>query len=207
MKSTVWVGYTGVFALLSGTLIASHMIPTRHPESLRKPLASISPEIAGWKTIRFNEELNPRQLTATSYLARTYVKNGYQLALLVAFHDSPQRAVNIHSPKNCLPGEGWEIWKSASPTVMWDGRPVVLNQYQIYRMNRRMTVLYWYQSRRRVIANEYLAKFMLVRDALLEGRTSGSFVRIVMPDQTDVISEGYRFAEAVMHQVQDCFRP
>jgi len=54
-----------------------------------------------------------------------------------------------------------------------------LDQYP----HQRALVLYWYQSRDRVIASEYIGKVLLVRDALFSGRTSGSIVRIVVPDR------------------------
>ena len=206
MKSRIWVGCVGMLALLGGTLLASHMAPSRTPEALQRPLSAISPEIAGWK-MAGAEALTPAQLSATSYVARTYIKNDHQLELLVAFHDSYQAAVNVHTPKNCLPGDGWEIWKTASPSVMLDGRPMVINQYQIYRMGQRMTVLYWFQTRGRVVANEYLAKLMLMRDGLLEHRTSGSFVRIILPNQPELLPDGFRFAEGVMREIQLCFHP
>ena len=153
------------------------------------------------------EELNPSQFSATSYIARTYVKNGEQLGLLVGFHDSHQHGVNLHTPKNCLPGDGWEIWQSSARTVLFKGRAVTINLYRIYRVGQRLAVLYWYQSRGRVTANEYAAKLMLVRDGLFEGRTSGSFVRIVVPDQPELISGGLQFAGRLMQEVQLCFRP
>lgn len=206
MKGATWVAYAGMLGLLGGTLIAAHVMPSRTPEPLGRPLTSISPEIAGWKMVAA-EELSPRELIATSYIARTYVKDDQQLGLLVAFHDNQRNAVNVHTPKNCLPGDGWEIWKSSSPTVIFDRRPVAINLYQVYRTGHRMSILYWYQSRDRVIANEYVAKLMLVRDGLLDGRTSGSFVRIALPDQPGLISEGFRFAETLMGQIQLCFRP
>jgi EpsI family protein len=207
MKSPVWAGYTGIVALLSGAWIASHFISSPPPESLQRPLAAISPEIAGWRMTLADERLDPRQFTAMSYLARTYMKDGQQLALLVGYYDSHQGAVSVHTPRNCLPGGGWEIWRSRATTLSLEGRPVVISQHQIYRSDHRMAVLYWYQSRNRVSSNEYVAKFMLVRDALIEGRTSGSFVRIVLPDTPDLIADGLRFAQGVMQQLQLCFRP
>jgi EpsI family protein len=206
MKSPVQGVYAGLLVLLSGTLVASNMAPNRSAEPLRAPLDSISKELAGWK-MDAKEELTPRQLSATSYLARTYIKDSRQLGLLIAHHDSHQAGVSVHTPKNCLPGDGWEIWKAGHVTIVYDGRPVAVNQYNVSKNDQRMVVLYWYQSRNRVIASDMLAKLMLVRDALIEGRTSGSFVRIVMADNPEVVSEGLRFAEAVMPQVQRCFRP
>lgn len=206
MKSPVQGVYAGLLALLSGTLVASNMAPNRSAEPLRAPLDSISKELAGWK-MDAKEELTPRQLSATSYLARTYIKDSRQLGLLIAHHDSHQAGVSVHTPKNCLPGDGWEIWKAGHVTILYDGSPVAVNQYNVSKNDQRMVVLYWYQSRNRVIASDMFAKLMLVRDALIEGRTSGSFVRIVMADNPEVVSEGLRFAEAVMSQVQRCFRP
>jgi EpsI family protein len=206
MKGASRVAYASMLGLLGSTLIAAHLLPSRNPEPLRRPLSSISPEIAGWK-MAAAEDVSSRPLIATSFIARTYAKGDRQLGLLVAFHDNQRNAVGVHTPKNCLPGDGWEIWNPGSATVLFHGRPVAINMYQIYRTGYRMSVLYWYQSRDRVIANEYLAKLALVRDGLFDGRTSGSFIRIVLPDDPGSRSEGLRFAEMLMPQVQLCFRP
>ena len=45
----------------------------------------------------------------------------------------------------------------------------------------RQVVLYWYQGRGRVIANEYANKLWLMVDAARLHRTNGSLVRIVAP--------------------------
>ena len=207
MKSRVRFSYVGILALLSGTLAASRLISGQTPDMLERPLTSITAQIAGWEMVGGEELLSRRQLNATSYVARTYKKEGDRLGLLIAFHDSHQAAISIHNPKNCLPGDGWEILTSQVATVSFNGRRVAINQYQIYRAGQRMTVLYWYQSRNRITANEYLAKLLLVRDAVFERRTSGSIVRVALPDRPELLSEAFRFAEGVMQQAEFCFRP
>jgi EpsI family protein len=194
-----------MLTLLGGTLLAS-LAPERSPESLLRPLDGIGPEIEGWKLAR-EEGIPPAQLQATSYLARTYTKNDEPLGLLIAFHDSHRGAVSVHSPKNCLPGDGWEIWDSEIRNLVLDGRPVAINEYHIYKLDQRKAVLYWYQSRNRVVANEYLAKLFLLRDGMLDGRSSGSVVRIAMSDRPELLPDGLRFAGAVMRQLELCFRP
>ena len=42
-------------------------------------------------------------------------------------------------------------------------------------------VFYWYQSRGRVIASEYRAKFWMVADAISRNRTDAALVRIITP--------------------------
>jgi EpsI family protein len=42
-------------------------------------------------------------------------------------------------------------------------------------------VLYWYQSRDRVVASEYKAKFFVVADAMRYNRTDTALVRVMVP--------------------------
>jgi EpsI family protein len=39
-------------------------------------------------------------------------------------------------------------------------------------------VLYWYQSHGRIVASEYLAKFLLISDGLKNRPTDGAIIRI-----------------------------
>jgi hypothetical protein len=56
----------------------------------------------------------------------------------------------------------------------------------IHRAGARALVLYWYQGRGRVEANEYRVKANLLRDAAFRGRTEEALVRVVVPvDQSE----------------------
>jgi EpsI family protein len=81
---------------------------------------------------------------------------------------------------------------------------VTINRTSIHNAGNRMVALYWYQSTNRVVADEYLGKFLLVRDALVEGRTGGSIVRITFPDTSDSLAEASQFAASLMREVQRC---
>ena len=89
----------------------------------------------------------------------------------------------MHSPKHCLPGAGWEIWDYGSLDVAANGRNYTVNNYAIANSGQRMRVLYWYQSKGRIIASEYMGKILLARDALFQNSTAASIVRIIVPDQ------------------------
>ncbi|MDY7036197.1 MAG: EpsI family protein, partial [Thermodesulfobacteriota bacterium] len=47
--------------------------------------------------------------------------------------------------------------------------------------SQRQVVLYWFQSRGRFIASEYMQKIYLVIDSITRQRTDGSFVRLIAP--------------------------
>ena len=51
--------------------------------------------------------------------------------------------------------------------------------------SERTIAYYWYQSRSRIVANEYLGKFCLVWDTVIRGNTEGSIVRVIVPRRRD----------------------
>jgi EpsI family protein len=58
--------------------------------------------------------------------------------------------------------------------------PIEINRYIIQRGDSRSLVLYWYQSRDRVVASEYEAKLYTMVDAMKDNRTDTALVRVVI---------------------------
>lgn len=125
-------------------------------------------------------------LRADDTLTRLYVNHSKQAqaTLFVAYFGSQRTGQAPHSPKNCLPGSGWE--PSATGTAHIDipganARRITINQYVVSRGNEKSVVLYWYQSHGRVIAGELAAKFWLVADAIRYRRSDTALVRVTVP--------------------------
>src|SRR6185503_2176392 len=120
----------------------------------------------------------------TNYLFRSYANEGAQaqgFSLYVGYYDSQTQGKTIHSPKNCLPGSGWEALQSSTTTISTVRGPVRVNRYLIQKGKEQALVLYWYQGRGRVQANEYAVKWNLLRDAAFRRRSEEALVRIVVP--------------------------
>ena len=200
-------GYTVTVLLLSATLAGYALSERRKPDFLIQPLETIDQQIAGWQMTGV-EPLTDGvlgRLQLTSYVSRQYDKHGTHLGLFIAFYSQQRAGESMHSPKHCLPGSGWEIWKHDSALVPVGGRQVEINQYSIQNAGQRMLVFYWYQSKRRIIKSEYMGKILLAKDALFEGRTAGSLVRITLPDTPSAPAEATAFASILIPQVQRCF--
>jgi len=120
--------------LLLGATLGAYTISTRRPpDFLALPLDTIDKQIDGW-TMTGDEPLSQGvlgRLQLTSYVSRIYQKNGNRLGLFVAFYAQQRAGESMHSPKHCLPGSGWEIWKHGSAMVPVNGRQVEINQYSI----------------------------------------------------------------------------
>jgi EpsI family protein len=205
-SSTLW-SFLAVFAILSATLATSAFTERRHPQSLAQPLGAIPYSLAGWRFVE-DSPLPPstlKRLVLSDYVSRLYAQNSQQLGLFIAYYAEQRSGESMHSPKHCLPGSGWEIWQYGSAQVPVNGRNVTINKYSIHKGSERQVVLYWYQSGARVIASEYVGKFLLMRDAVLDGRTDGALVRITLPDQPGAVEKGIAFASELIPQVQRCY--
>jgi EpsI family protein len=132
-------------------------------------------------------------------------KNGTdELGLFIAYYAQQKAGESMHSPKHCLPGSGWEIWDYAATAIPTVGTPTTVNRYSIANSGQRMVVLYWYQSRNRIITSEYAGKLYLLKDGIVDGRTSGSLVRITVPDTPDAIKAAEKFASQLIPLLNNC---
>ena len=121
-------------------------------------------------------------------------------SIYLGFYGSQIQGRTIHSPRNCLPGSGWDALESGTHTLQVGGG-VTVNRYVLQKDDVRALVLYWYQGRGRVAHNEYLVKWDLLRDAALKRRTDEALVRIVVPIR-DSEADALAFATHVAEQLQ-----
>jgi EpsI family protein len=130
--------------------------------------------------------LSPEELAANG--ATTYAYRSFKLpdgterfSLYAGYYASQRQGRTIHSPKNCLPGSGWEPLAATIITVGTSAGAVPVNRYVLANGGHRALVYYWYQGRGRVEADEYRVKFQLLRDAAFRGRSEEALLRVVVP--------------------------
>ena len=157
---------------------------------LRRPLAEVIPEeIAGYSgTVLEVPAAELAVAGTTAHLLRSYRSDSGAtpfFTVFVGYYESQTRGQTIHSPRNCLPGAGWEaLMHERQPVDTPLGR-VTVARYLVQRGDQRALVLYWYQGRGRVESGEYAVKYQLLRDAALRGRTEEALVRIMVPISED----------------------
>jgi EpsI family protein len=194
-------------SLLLLTLGAYGLSLRRNPDTLVAPLDSIPTSINGWaqSAVQHLPARTLDRLLPTSYLSRSYTKNGEELNLFIAYYAQQRAGESMHSPKHCLPGSGWEIWNYGSATIPLDNQRTSINEYFIQNSGQRKLVFYWYQSKDRIVANEYMGKILLIRDTLLAGHTAGAIVRIVASDEPGMAEQALAFAREMVPEVERCF--
>jgi EpsI family protein len=143
-------------------------------------------------------------LRADDTLTRSYASTAGGVAnLFVAYFHTQRTGQSPHSPKNCLPGSGWTQTVSGYLDVPIPSRneTIQINRYIVSKADAKSAVLYWYQTPKRVIADEYHAKFWLVADSVTTHRSDTSLVRVVVPIVNDrdqaAVDTGIRFVQAM----------
>ncbi len=149
---------------------------------LAAPLSSLPAAVGGYPgTERPISEEEQRAAGMTNYSFRTFARDStIAFTIYVGYYDHQTQGKTIHSPKNCLPGSGWEALAQSERTVPTPERKETVNRYLLQNGQQRALVFYWYQGRGRVAANEYQVKWELLRDSAVRGRSEEALVRIVV---------------------------
>ena len=148
----------------------------------RTSFAGFPMRVGGW--LGQGMELKPgivRALEVDDYMMRRYSKkNEVYVSLYVGYYRSLRRAA-YHSPKYCLPGNGWQIIEQRVVRIPIDpaGNLAIRANHAILQKGlNKVLILYWYQDRGRNIVSDYWGKWYVFWDSVTRNRTDGALVRI-----------------------------
>jgi EpsI family protein len=188
-----WSRFGLAAILLAGTLAVLHTRKQTEVIPVHTSLRAFPNAFHQWQGQ--NLPLTPevlRLLGPGEFLFRDYVHPTQpdSVNLFVAFFPSQSTGDTIHSPKNCLPAEGWSPIESGRVWLENPGKPrVAVNRYLVEAGDDRAVVLYWYQAHGRITLSEYWAKFYLIADSIRTARSDGALVRIFAPIEKGEDSE------------------
>jgi EpsI family protein len=203
--------YTRVLALVLLLQIAAFYAVAFRDETVPPvlPLMTFPEQLGAWRMVKdvpVEKEVQD-VLRADDTLSRIYFSSPRGASYLwIAYFKTQRYGQSPHSPKNCLPGSGWEPVEDARMTIRvpaWD-TPITINRYVVQQGDERSVSLYWYQSHGRVIAEELAAKFWLVADSIRYRRSDTALVRITVPVSGNVqraVDTGVEFAQSVFPAV------
>ncbi len=167
----------GLGALLAMGVNRQQVMP------LRTSLSGIPLRILGYEGI--DRPVTPEEQRVAgmnSYVFREYRADSIPaFSVYVGYYEQQTQGHTIHSPRNCLPGAGWEPLGVSQQAIRLEGGLVTVQRYLLAKDSQRALVYYWYQGRGRISSNEYRVKWELLRDAALRGRSEEALVRIVLP--------------------------
>ena len=183
MKSTA-IRFVVVALLMAATALWLQARPSAEVFPPRQPLASMPMKVGPWS----GEDLGIDQETLDVLGHGEFLRRGFvnveqpqnAIELFVAYFPSQKTGDTIHSPNHCLQGAGWvPLQKSVIQIPGSNGTSFPATRYVTAYAGQRQLVIFWFQAHDRELANEYLAKYYLVADAMKMNRTDGALVRLV----------------------------
>ena len=173
-------------SLLIGALLVLQLRTSGEAVPIRKSLDSFPNTVGQWQAregvLLELDTLNV--LRPKDYLMRRdQDPSGRSIWLFIAYWDSQRKGAQPHSPKNCLPGGGWEPLE-ASRMIIPLPRPlasITVNRYLIQKDQDQQVVFYWYQSQGKAIAGEVAARAEMMKNSIVRHRTDGALVRVSSP--------------------------
>jgi EpsI family protein len=173
-------------SLLVAAVLALRLYSHGEAVPLRQSLDRFPGAVGGWqeREVSLLGEDVVNVLKVKDYLIRRYVDaGGHSAWLYIGYHDTQRRGAQFHSPKNCLPGAGWEPVRVDRVPIQVPVPPntIVVNRYLVQKDHQQQLVVYWYQLQGHAIASELGAKMHMVRGAVTRNRTDGALIRISLP--------------------------
>lgn len=209
LKNRYWIPV--VILLLGSILVLGAGRQESH--SLEAPLGSVVPmEIVGFQgQDGWISDAEADAAGFSNYLFRQYYRASPEaeetdgqvpwFTLYVGFYETQAEGKTIHSPKNCLPGAGFEALSSNPVELQMGDRTETVNRYLLQNGNDRSLALYWYQGRGRVAHDEYRVKWNLLVDAALRSRSDEALVRIIVPVVQGQEDEATQLAVSIAERV------
>ena len=109
-----------------------------------------------------------------------------------------------------MPGAGWNITRTSLEEMEIPGIPsgkTKAIKLIVKKGPHKQIMLYWFQSRGRIINSEYMQKIYLVIDSITRNRTDGSFVRLIAPvtndNEAETLNRMKDFAKQLMPLLND----
>jgi EpsI family protein len=175
------------YLLLILTWSCTHLT-SRTAVPVVKPLAQFPAVYHEWRMIsqeRFSEDILS-VLKPTDYLSRSYEgPRVSRIGLYIGYHDGGKESGEIHSPKNCLPGNGWQQVSNERMHLNTQLNKISLIKAVYQKGDTRELFLYWFQVQDKTLSNEYSLKLAGISNSIIHGRKDAAFIRISVPFEVD----------------------
>lgn len=174
----------GCVLLAAAALAAPTVIPHEFPPPARQSLLEFPLQLGEWQGASSAMERHYLEaLQLDDYVLADFTDAGQRpVNVYVAYYLSPKKGRSSHSPKQCIPGGGWEI-TSFAPVRLEAASGLSaaqeINRVVIQKGGQKQIVYYWFKQRERWISSEYAVKFFLFWDSLTRQRADGALVRLV----------------------------
>lgn len=172
--------YISLILLLTAGLYVSVVKNVRVSNTQNVNLDNFPPQVGEWRMTEqsFLSTNVLDVLKSDEQIMRKYVNSrGDHVWIFLAYFHDQKYGEQIHSPKHCLPGSGWNIKKNKS-IIFTDPAEIKANRLIINQNASEEIMVYWFWTQNGIITNEYQLKLDLAINSLLRKPTDAAFIRL-----------------------------
>lgn len=152
-----------------------------------------------------------RLLGADRTVFRTYDNgDGRTIWLFLGYFGAQQENAQIHSPKHCYPGAGWDIVEEGTLRLDLAGTAASVKRLLISDGTLQREVVYWFDTRGGVITNEFALKWYQMKSALMQRPQAAAFIRFSTEASPGAHRDHHRelieFIETIAPSITDALR-
>jgi EpsI family protein len=157
-----------------------------------------------------------RVLAATQYVHRFYGYRGAPIGdgqpriadveVDLAYYVEPQAGGAMHSPLNCLPGNGWQVIDARPAAIRYAGGTVGARHLVVARGADRVAMAYWFQNRGAIAGDEYRQRLQFLTNGLHGRPVDAAVVRVMALDTRDGRDAIRRFSRGLAAVLLERFR-
>jgi EpsI family protein len=106
----------------------------------------------------------------------------------MGFFRTQQKNSQIHSPKHCYPGSGWDIIREEKIKLSRKEEPVPARSILISDGKIKRLVIYWFHMNGSTITDEFSLKWQQMKSSLLGRPQAAAFIRfsaVIPPGEED----------------------
>lgn len=204
------IRYTILLVILVVLTAYTYLLRFRPVEDPELPVFHNVPKIVG-DYIGTDEQIEPEFLTilgADATMFRSYRNgDGRAVWLFIGYFKSQQENSQIHSPKHCYPGAGWNLAKEDDAALLIGDDTISSKHLVLSNGEEKQIVLYWFSTYSGVINDEFALKWHQMKNSLLRKPQSAAFIRfsamVNVGDAEDATREDLvKFAESITPSIK-----
>lgn len=202
--------YISLLAIVAALIVYTYSMRYRTIESPVPPdLGLVSPNVAGYTgQDGLLEAASLVLLGADATLFRTYRKEeSPPIWLFLGYFGSQQEYSQIHSPKNCYPGAGWNILREGSVSVEAPSGSLRAKSLIISDGIGTRIIVYWFSTPEGALTDEFALKWYQAKRSLFGKPQESTFIRFSTPvpagaDESTVEENLLHFIESMTTSVE-----
>lgn len=192
-----------VVLLAAGAATVLSVGSREHDIPARTAFAEFPERIQAWES---RGDVLDEQVLAVldldDYLLRHYFRGERPgVTVYIAYYASQRGGSAAHSPRSCIPGDGWEIGDFSTIALSVGERRVPVNRVLISKGRYHQLVYYWFKQRDRHLTGELPVKGYLLLDAMTRNRSDGALVRLSTEVHNDDIVAAEQRLQAMTAEV------